>query len=98
MKYYLARTPTWTKTLSNIDCQECFIASSYSIHEDAVCTAQLKKSCRKGEQVSEAYNKVGVGNIGAEDTTEFGEAPPVPSSEISTSVLQNYFYICGKPQ
>lgn len=61
-------------------------------------SAQLEKSCRKGEQVFEVYNKEGVGNIEAEDTTECGEGPSVPSSEISTSVHKNYCYICGKPQ
>ncbi|XP_073667579.1 uncharacterized protein [Paramisgurnus dabryanus] len=83
-----------TKPLSNIDCQESVLVKD-SLPEDAVCTAQLKKSCRKGEQVP---NKTGIDNIGSEDTTECGEGPSVPSSEISTSGHKNYCYICGKPQ
>lgn len=89
--------PECPKPLSNVDCQESILVKD-SLPGDAVCTAQLKKSCRKGEQVFEVYIKVGVENIGAEDTTECGEGPSVPSSEISTSVYKNYCYICGKPQ
>ncbi|CAM4652323.1 unnamed protein product [Leuciscus chuanchicus] len=72
------------KPLSNADCPESVLVKD-TLPEDAVCIAQLKKSCRKVEQVFEVYNKEGVENIEAEDTTECGEGPSVPSSEISTS-------------
>jgi len=92
----LSSQPECPKPLSNVECQESILVKD-SLPEDAVCTAQLKKSCRKGEQVFEGHNKVGDENS-AEDTTECGEGPSVPSSEISTSVHKNYCYICGKPQ
>lgn len=93
----MSSEPECPKPLSNVDCQESILVKD-SLPEDAVCTAQLKKSCRKGEQVFKVYNKVGVENIGAEDTTECGEGPSVLSSEISTSEHKKYCYICGKPQ